>query len=386
MRGIKIVDISRVLAGPWATQQLADQGATVIKVEPPSGDETRRFGPFYNDISTYYLCANRNKRAIAIDLKKDNGQEVLHRLLKDADVLVENFRPGVADRLGARWETLHKKHPKLIYVAIHAFGDKTPPTWRDRPGYDLVLQAMGGAMASTGLPGGPPLKCANSIADIGAAMMAVQAILTALLHRERTGETQKIVVNMMQTQAAFAAYHTTRHALLNEVDGQRGNSHAALAPYNVYACTDGWIAIAVGNDKIWLRLLQALQLLPNEAWATNPQRVVHRTAVDKVIGDAIKSRAVQATDDLMRTFGVPAGPVNDYGAVVTHPAVTCVTTEHPDVGTLRMVGPTLETATTRTEHTAPPRLSEHADELLQSLGYSEDEREQLYLDGAVTRP
>lgn len=386
MRGIKIVDISRVLAGPWATQQLADQGATVIKVEPPCGDETRQFGPFYKDTSTYYLCANRNKRAIAIDLKQEDGRAVLDRLLVDADVLVENFRPGIAERLGARWETLHEKHPKLIYVAIHAFGENTPAVWRDRPGYDLVLQAMGGAMASTGMPGGPPLKCANSIADISAGMMAVQAILTGLLHRERTGETQKIVVNMMQVQASVAAYHTTRHTLRNEVDGQRGNSHAALAPYNVYRCVDGWIAIAVGNDKIWLRLLNALQVPPNHAWATNPQRVANRTAVDDMVSHALASRTVQDTDDLMRSAGVPAGPVNNYGNLVDHPAVQCVSTEHTDVGTLKMVGPALKTSTTRMTHTPPPKLSEHADEVLISLGYSQAERERLYTNGTVTRP
>ena len=207
-------------------------------MEPPAGDETRAFGPVIDGASTYFLTANRNKRSVALDLKTEAGKRVLHALIDWADVLVENFRPGVADRLGFGWSEIRERRPDLVYVAIHAFGDEHPE-WRTRAGYDLLLQHMGGATAMTGFPGSPPTKHPVSNADLLAGLFAVQAMLQGLLHKERTGEGQKIVVNMLQVQASCLAYHASRYAVTGEVGQQRGNSHFGIVPYDVFECADG---------------------------------------------------------------------------------------------------------------------------------------------------
>ncbi|MBA2321034.1 MAG: CoA transferase, partial [Deltaproteobacteria bacterium] len=268
MNGTRILDFSRVLAGPWATQMLADQGAEVIKVEPPGGDETRAFAPLVDGVSTYFLSANRNKRSIELDLHNPVGRSAALALAGRADVVVENFRPGVMARLGLSWETLSALNPRLVYVAIHAFGEEGGEEWVKRPGYDLVLQAMGGAMSFTGFPGSPPIRAGAPVADLFAGLHAVQAVLLGLLDRERTGKGTKTVVNMMQVQLGALVYHATRHAVTGEAEGPRGNAHRGLVPYDIYPCADGWIALACGNDGIWRRLVAALDLAAPRAWST----------------------------------------------------------------------------------------------------------------------
>jgi crotonobetainyl-CoA:carnitine CoA-transferase CaiB-like acyl-CoA transferase len=369
MQGLRVVDLTRVLAGPWATQQLADQGALVVKVEPPDGDETRRFGPVVAGESTYFVAANRNKRSIVLDLRRPEAREVLGRLIARADVLVENYRPGVAERLGFGWEAVRQRHPRLVYVAIHAFGDDGDPAWVGRPGYDLVLQALGGGASTTGFPGAPPIKHSLSIADLLSGLAATQAILFGLLHRERTGEGQKIVVDMMQIQAAALAYHATRFTVTGEVETQRGNAHRALVPYDLYRCSDGWLAVACGNDAIWTRLRRALDLPDRAEWRTNADRISHREDVDEAVKRALGGRTVQAADAALAQAGVPAGPVLTMDQTLAHPAVELVEVAHPTLGRIRLPGPLVRTATTRTEHSPPPRLGEHRDQILAELGY-----------------
>lgn len=359
MNGIRILDLSRVLAGPWATMHLADQGAEVIKVEPPGGDDTRAFGPHVAGVSTYYLAANRNKRSIELDLRAEADRRVLRRLAARCDAVIQNWRPGVAERLGCGWEQLRALKPDLVYVCVHAFGDAAEgpaAAWRDRPGYDLVLQAAGGAMAITGHPGAPPTKCGTSIADLTAGLFAVQAVLVGLLHRERTGEGQRIVVNMMQTQAHALAYHATRHAVTGQEDVQRGNSHAGLAPYDVYRCADGWLAVAAGNDAIFDRLCRALDVDREPEWATNAGRVADRARLDARVGAALAPRTVANADALLAAVGVPAGPVLRPSEALAHPAVESVSVHHPELGPLSMLAPALRTLTTREHHLPPPAL------------------------------
>ncbi len=354
MRGVRILDMSRVLAGPWATMHLADQGADVIKVEPPGGDDTRHFGPHHRGVSTYYLAANRNKSSIVLDLTESADREVLHRLIPTVDVVVQNYRPGVAQRLGCDWETLRSLRSDLILVSITAFGERGP--WASRPGYDLVLQAMGGAMAISGFPGSPPTKCATSIADLTTGLFAVQAILMALLHRERTGEGQRIEVSMMMAQAHALAYHATRASIMGTEDVQRGNGHGGLAPYDVYRCRDGWLAVGCGNDRIFARLCEALGIAPLPVWATNPGRVADRERLDAAIGACLASRSVAEADALFAAHGVPAGPVLGPAEVVRHPAVDTVEVVHPSLGPIHMLAPVFQTRTTRRTHRAPPLL------------------------------
>jgi crotonobetainyl-CoA:carnitine CoA-transferase CaiB-like acyl-CoA transferase len=372
MNGIRVLDLSRVLAGPWATQHLADQGADVIKVEPPGGDETRAFGPYVDGHSTYFMAANRNKRSIVLDLRTASGRDVLARLLAWADVLVENFRPGVAERLGFGWTDIHPRFPRLCYVAIHAFGhpeEGVPEEWTRRPGYDLVLQAMSGGAATTGFPGDPPLKHSFSIADLLAGLYAAQAVLLALLERERSGRTQKIVVNMLQVQATALAHHATRYLVTGEVEERRGSSHRGLAPYDLYRCADGWIALACGNDAIWRRLVGALDLPDRPEWATNRGRIEDRAAVAGVVGAALASRPVDELDRLLSDAGVPAGPVLTLDRTLSHPAVSVVPMDHA-VGPIAAPGPGFRSLTTVGRHVAPPTLAADRDAVLTDLGFS----------------
>ncbi|MEQ1503088.1 MAG: CoA transferase [Myxococcota bacterium] len=382
MVGIRIVDFSRVLAGPWASQHLADQGAEVWKVEPPGGDETRAFGPFWSGSparplgagdpggastdaeSTYFLSCNRNKASIVLDLQTDAGREAARDLVRSADVVLHNWRPGVDRKLGMDWDTVRAIAPRVVYVAISAFGSDDP-----RAGYDLVLQAMGGAMSFTGFPGQPPIRAGTPIADLVTGLLAVQAVLHGLLDRHRTGEGQRIEVNMMQAQAACLVYHLSRYTVTGEAETRRGNAHRGLVPYDVYRCADGWLAVACGNDGLWTRLRLALGLPDEPAWATNPGRVAARDAVDAAVSGALAGWTTADADRALTEAGVPVGVVLDVAGVAAHPAVRSVTVDHPAIGPVTLAGPTLRTATTRVDHTPPPRLGGDRDAILGAVGY-----------------
>lgn len=382
MNGIRILDFTRVLAGPWATQMLADQGADVVKIEPPGGDETRAFAPIVDGVSTYFLSANRNKRSIVLDLHTPAGVAIALELAARADVVLENFRPGVMDRLGLGWARLSASNPRLIYVAIHAFGEEGPSDWVGRPGYDLVLQAMGGAVSFTGFPGTPPIRAGAPSADLLAGLQAVQAVLLGLLHRTTAGTGQKIVVNMLQVQLGALVYHATRHAVTGESEIQRGNAHRGLVPYDVYRCADGWLALACGNDAIWSRLVAALSFDARPEWSTNAGRVAERAAVDAAVSGALSTRTAAESDALFAEAGVPAGRVLDVAAVRAHPATHDVIVAHPTLGALPLPGPPIQTETTRVAHRSPPELGADRDGILAELGWGSQEIERAASAGA----
>jgi crotonobetainyl-CoA:carnitine CoA-transferase CaiB-like acyl-CoA transferase len=320
-------------------------------------------------VSTYYLCANRNQWSIVLDLRTEEGREVARALAARADVVLENFRPGVMERLGLGDEVLRRDHPRLISVAIHAFGDDGPAEWTTRPGYDLVLQAMGGGMSITGTPEGPPVRSGAPQADLLAGLQAVQAVLLGLLHREKTGEGQKIVINMMQGQWASLVYHATRYLMTDEIESRRGSAHRGLVPYDTFPCADGWITIACGNDAIWRRLCEVLDLSNREDWQTNAGRVADRAAVDAAVRARTVLETMDALDGRLSRAGVPAGKVLAVDEVARHPVVQTVSVAHPVLGAVRLPGPTLHTATTRTHHTAPPSLGADRDDILAELGW-----------------
>lgn len=381
MKNYNILDLSRVLAGPWAVQHLADQGANVIKVEPPTGDETRHFGPFEVGTSTYFLCANRNKRSICLDLKTKAGRSVLRALVGWADVIVENFRPGVMERLGFAWPVVQDLNPRAIMVSISAFG-VDDPEWAARPGYDLLIQHMGGQTSMTGNPGDPPLKHPTSIADQVAGLYAVQAILQALLHRHETGEGQHITVNMMQAQAAGLAYHASRYAATGNLASQQGNSHAGIVPYDTYRCADGWVVVACANDATFARLTEALDLPRNPNWITNAGRLKDREAVDYAITERCKIASKQMFIETLQSARVPCGPVLQPDETLSHPSVTLIEVPHPSLGPLRLPGPVIQTASTVTTHQAPPALDEHRDAILSELGFDAPTVDELVRAGA----
>lgn len=382
MVGVRVVDFTRVLAGPWASQHLADQGADVVKVEPPEGDETRAFTPIVNGRSTYFVSCNRNKRSIALDLRTEAGRRVAGRLADGADVLLHNWRPGIDARIGLDAATTRARNPRLVHVSLSAFGADGDPAWTGRAGYDLVLQAMGGAMSFTGAPGTPPFRAGTPIADLTAGLLVTNAVLQGLLHRATTGAGQAIAVSMMQAQAACLVYHYSRFTVTGEAEVQRGNTHRGLVPYDVYPCRDGHLAIACGNDGIWQRLRGALGLPDEPAWRTNPGRVASRAEVDGAVRAALSGWTAAEADARLTAAEIPCGRVQGVGDVVGHPAVREVAFDDPHLGTVRVPGPVITTATTRGVHRAPPELGQDRDAILAEAGYDRADVASLAGQGA----
>jgi len=315
LEGIRILDFSRVLSGPFATMTLADLGADVVKVERPGrGDDTRGFGPpFVDDVSTYFLSINRGKRSLALDLKDSRHRARALDLCDAADVVVENFRPGVMKRLGFDAETLRARNEQLIYCSISGFGQEAGP----KPGYDLVIQGLGGVASLTGAPDTPPFKCGASIADIVAGMNAVQAILAALYRRERTGRGSTLDVSMLAGQNALLTYHASAWLNAGEEPTRIGNAHPSIHPFCAYAARDGWLNVAVGNDRLFATLCEVLgeedeairTLADDERFSTNPARVANRSELDDILAPVFERHDVSRWLDVLDAAGVPAGPI-----------------------------------------------------------------------------
>jgi crotonobetainyl-CoA:carnitine CoA-transferase CaiB-like acyl-CoA transferase len=369
VQGVRVIDCTRVLAGPFATQHLADQGADVVKVEPPGGDETRGYGPVVDGESTYFLALHRNKRSIVIDLRCPEGVAVLDRLLDGADVLVENARPDTAANLGFDPARVAERHPRLVHVSIRGFHPEVPD-FGQRPGYDVVVQALGGGMALTGSPDRPPVRSALPIADLFAGLLASNAVLHGLFERERTGRGGHVVVDMLQASAGALTYHATRATVGGGSGPRRGNAHAGLVPYDAYPCADGWLAVGCGNDGLWRRLCAALSLNPPPGLDRNVDRVARRAEVDALVAAALAPWPLADADRRLADAGVPAAPVLTPEQTLAHPAVRTVTVPHPTFGDVALVGPMWSTSSTRTEHTAPPALGAHTDDLLAEVGFA----------------
>jgi len=323
LAGIKVLDFSRVMAGPFATMILGDLGADVIKVEPPQGDDTREWKPpEIGGVAAYFLSANKNKRSIVIDLKNPKSKVVVERLTKWADVVVENFRPGVAAKLGVDYGTLSKINPKIIYCSISGFGQTGP--YRDKPGYDLTILAMSGHMYITGEPGRPPVKFGVPITDLTSGMMAVIAILAALRQRELTGRGTYIDLSMLDTQVYLLVNQAFNYFATGRDPERMGSAHPNIAPYQVFEAADGYVAIAVGNDKLWELFCKALgreDLLADERFATNERRVLNREALVDEIERTLKKMSVSEVCRLLDSVGVPNAPVKKVSEVLNDPHV-----------------------------------------------------------------
>ena len=323
--GIRVLDFTRVLAGPYCTMSLADMGADVVKIERPGkGDDTRAFGPpFVEGQSTYFLAVNRGKRSVVLDLKDAEDRETARQLALSADVIVENFRPGVAGRLGLGAEALCAEKPSLIYCSISGFGRDDP-----RPGYDLLIQGLSGIPSLTGPPDGEPFKCAASIADLVSGQNAIQAILAALLRRERTGQGGIVDVPMLDGQLALLAYHATAWLNADKAPQRIGNAHPSIHPFRTYAVRDGYLNLCIGHDGMWASfcdLVEHPEWKTDERFDTVANRVRHRALVDDLLSPVMKTRDAEAWVALLSPAGIPCGPILsvpealESANIVTHP-------------------------------------------------------------------
>jgi glutaryl-CoA transferase len=375
LEGLRVADFSRVLAGPYCTMLLGDLGADVVKVERPGvGDDTRQWGPpFMGSESAYYLCVNRNKRSVALDLKHPDGQRVARELAARSDILVENFRAGYMEEVGLGYAALSAPNPRLIYCSITGFG-ATGPRAR-QPGYDFLVQAMGGLMSITGEPDGTPQKIGVAITDVISGLFAAVAILAALRARESTGAGQQVDLSLFDCGIASLVNIASNFLVTGDVPARLGNTHASIVPYQSFATADGHLVLAAGNDAQWRRFCDAVgrpEWKTDPRLATNPARVQHRAEVLALLEPLFHSRPTAAWIELLERFEVPVGPVNDFAALFAEPQTLAremrVELPHPTLGSVLLVGSPLKlSATPATARTAPPLLGEHTDEVLREV-------------------
>jgi formyl-CoA transferase/CoA:oxalate CoA-transferase len=389
--GIRVVDLSRVLAGPYCTLLLADMGAEVVKVEEPGkGDDTRAWPPFAGGESTYFMSVNRGKKSLTLNLKAAGGQAVLRRLCESADVLLENFRPGTLERLGFGYEAVRAWNPRLVYCSISGFGESGPEA--GRPGYDLIVQGESGIMDLTGFPDGPPVKVGNSIADLASGAMAAHGITLALFARERTGQGQKVEIAMLEVMAALLTYQGQGYLATGKSPRRRGNQHPSIVPYEVFEAADGYLTVGVANNSLWTRFCQALgrpDLAADPRFDTEARRVEHRDTLVPLLAGVFAGATVATWLERLGRAGVPAGKIKAVGEVLESPHLRArgalVSITHPTAGVMRMVGPPIRLHGTPGEATAPaPLLGEHTEEVLgKVLGYSAEAIAGLRAEGAI---
>ncbi|MDX1658659.1 MAG: CoA transferase [Nitriliruptorales bacterium] len=371
---IRVIDLTRALAGPYATLMLADAGADVIKVERPRhGDDTRGWGPPFvgegdERQSTYFLSINRNKRSIVLDLKDERDLERLRSLIRDADVLVENFRPGVMGRLGLGPSELEALNDRLVVLSITGFGEGGPDGHRS--GFDQILQGEGGLMGITGPESGPPTKVGVPIADILAGMFGAYGVVAALHERERTGKGQRVTTSLLAAMVAVHTFQGTRYTLAGEVPGTSGNRHPSIAPYGAFACADGHINVAVGSEGLWQRFAPVVGLDPDDPrFVTNRDRVEHWDELATEIEERFATASVDHWMEVLDEAGVPAGRIRSMAEVYAWDQVAHLDlidrVVHPSLGELRLPGAPLQySRSSRGAPTPPPRLGEHTQEVL----------------------
>jgi crotonobetainyl-CoA:carnitine CoA-transferase CaiB-like acyl-CoA transferase len=388
---LRVIDLSRVLAGPLCTQTLGDLGAEVIKVERPGeGDDTRNWGPPYaGPLSAYFVGVNRNKRSVTLDLSRSEGREVLARMIRGGDVLVENFKQGSLDRWGFDDQWFEANSPGMIRCSITGYGSTGPKT--EFPGYDFILQAETGLMAITGEVDGSPMKLGVAIVDICTGMQAAIAILAALEARRRTGIGQRCEVNLHDTGLHILANVAANHLVSGEEPGRYGNGHPNIVPYRTYPAADGDLALAVGNDRQFATLATVVghpEWAEDSRFATNPERVRHRALVDEMVAEVILTRIRQEWVAIFDRVGVPSGPINRVGEALSSAQTTAremvVEMEHSVAGPLRMLGLPIElSGTPASIRLEPPVLGADTDAVLVELGYSAEEITALRASGVV---
>ena len=380
--GVTVVDLSRILAGPYCTMILGDLGAEIFKVEPPRGDDCRHWGPpFIDGESAYFLAVNRNKKSLCLDLKKDEGKDILFRLVEQADVLIENFRPGAMERLGFDYESLKERHPALIYCSLSGYGQTGP--LRERPGYDAVMQGEGGWMGLTGEPDGMPMKVGASLADIFTGMMGCEGILASLYRREKTGEGERIDVSLFDSVLATLCYQAQGYLMTGDVPTRLGNRHSSLTPYETFRTKDSYVIIGAGNDSLWKRLVAVAELAPLDVpeFEINSDRVMRYGELRALLQPIFASKTTDVWVEILDEAGIPVGRVRNVAEVFANPQVEPrnmrLSVDHPKLGALPLTGNPIKLSEAgERDHLPPPMLGEHTESVL---------RERLGVDDQTLR-
>jgi crotonobetainyl-CoA:carnitine CoA-transferase CaiB-like acyl-CoA transferase len=391
LQGLKVIEIGVAMAGPYCGMMLADYGADVIKVERPGkGDESRSWAPFFDgQLSHYFAAVNRNKRSLAVDLKHKEGQAIVEKLALDADVLIDNFRPGALEKLGLGYEALHRKNPRLIYCSITGFGASGP--LKNERANDVAMQAYAGGMSITGEAGGGPVKMGISVADIGAGMFAATGVLLALQMRNVTGKGQRVDTSLLEGQIAMLSYHFAAYFASGKPPERKGSSAQGLVPYQAFEAKDGWMVVAVFTDRMWQDLVRAVGIpewSDDERFSTPQRRMVNRDTIISTLTEIFKHEAVAAWRERLAPLGIPCTPVQRIDQVAKEEQVKAremiVEIDTAASGKLHMSGvPIKFSDAAGSVRTAPPRLGEHSREIVQALGYREPEMQRLVAAGIV---
>ena len=386
--GIRVLDLSRVLAGPYSTMMLADFGADVIKIEAPKvGDDSRAFGPFVGKESAYFMSLNRNKRSITLNLKDATHCDLFREMVKKADVVVENYRPGTMEKFGLGYDELKKINPKLVYAACSGFGHTGP--YMDKPAYDIIVQAMGGIMSITGEEGGEPTRVGASVGDVTAGMFTAYGIMLALFHRERTGQGQKVDVGMLDCQVAILENAIARYVTSGVVPGPLGNRHPSITPFSAFTAKDGHIIVGAGNDRLWARLCTLLELpdmIEDPRFVNNGKRTENVKELMTILNGVFKNKTINEWLGLLEEAGLPCAPINTVDRIINDPQIEArnmiVEVEHPIAGSLKMPGvPVKLSETPGTVERYAPLLGEHTVEVVEEvLGWDESKAKAFFAE------
>ena len=390
LEGIKVLDLSRALAGPYCTMLLGDMGADVIKIERPGkGDDSRAWGPpFIEGESAYFLSINRNKKSITLNLKSEKGKEILFKLIKISDVLIETNRPGVMEKLGLSFEEVKKVNPKIVYCSISGFGQTGP--YKLRPGFDQVIQGMGGLMSITGEENRPPIKVGVAITDVGAGMYAAIGILAALLRRDKTGKGEYIDVSMLDGTISWLTYQSGRYFASGEVPKPMGSGHPLIVPYQAFKTKDIYINIAVGNDSLWRKFCETigLNITDDPKFSTNAKRVENKEELIKILNEILSKKTGKEWLEILNKAGIPCGPIYKLNDIFSDPHVLSrgmvSEIEHPKAGKIKLTGVPIKFKNSPGKiRLHPPLLGENNFEILEEIGYKKEEIEKFREEGVI---
>lgn len=394
LHGIRVLDLSRYLSGPTLTMLLADLGADVIKVETlPIGDPARQSGPFVGGESVYYMASNRNKRSLAVNLRDPRGRELCLALADQTDVLVQNFRPGVVERIGLDYEQLRERNERLVYCSISGFGSRPPGS--ELPGFDQTAQAMSGLMSVTGTAETGPMRVGIAVADSATGVFGAVGVLAALLERSRTGRGQRVECSLMESMVSLMSYQAQKYLSLGEVPGQDGNDHPLMFPQGTFLAADGRLTLASGNEKMWAvlcRVLDLEHLVDDPRFANNAQRMRNRIELRSLLEGALRKDSVEHWVATLNEAGIPSSPVLNVGQALEHPIAEALElvgdVRHSSLGEMRVLGTPIKLDSTQDDwlRLPPPLLGEHSVEICRELGRSQEEIVDLLENGVITMP